>query len=167
MIVLYILGGAVISNAAEYVNDRIKTLVYVCALVPRNGDKIIDILNRDAGSAPVNSVNVNRDQMSIELNLDKIEEVMYNGCEKDDVAYAKGKIIPQPLNPLQETIIMAQKLYRTVERIGVLCTEDRSLSPALQEKMYKDAGCSIRFLQSGHAPYFSKAEELGNILLGC
>jgi hypothetical protein len=54
-----------------------------------------------------------------------------------------------------------------MDRIGVVCTIDRSLSPSFQEKMYKEAGCKIEFIESGHAPYYSNVTELSKILLTC
>jgi hypothetical protein len=39
------------------------------------------------------------------------------------------------------------------------------IAPALQEKMYANAKCEMKYLNSGHAPFFSKAEELSWILM--
>ena len=38
-------------------------------------------------------------------------------------------------------------------------------APALQEKMYAQAKCEITYLDSGHAPFFSKAEELSRMMM--
>lgn len=161
------LGGAIVTKAAEFVSERIKKLVYVCAIVPKNEDVIASLLNSDTGPESENNVTVNKSEMFIELNLQKIDTVLYNGCEKSDIAYAKQNIVPQPLLPFTEPIIIKQEIFKKVDRVGIVCTEDNSLSPAFQEKMYKDGGCRIEYLESGHAPYFSKAEELGGMLMAC
>jgi hypothetical protein len=161
------LGGAIITNVAEYAHDRINKLVYVCAIVPKNGDKAGELLKSDAGSETKSTITINKIKMHIELNIDKIDEVLFNGCEKDDIAYAKKRLVPQPFIPFTESIIIKQENFKKVDRVGVVCTEDRSLSPSFQVKMYKDAGCRTVFLKSGHAPYFSKAEELTKILSAC
>jgi hypothetical protein len=161
------LGGAVVTNAAEYVSEKLKKLVYVCAIVPKNGDIISTLLSGDGGPELENAVTVNKLEKYIELNFEKIDKLIYNGCEEGDIAYAKKHIVNQPLIPFTEPIIIKQENYKKVDRVGIVCSDDKSLSPVFQEKMYKDAGCRLEFLKSGHAPYFSKAEELSKILLAC
>lgn len=51
--------------------------------------------------------------------------------------------MPQPFIPFTEPIILEKEIFKKLDRIGIVCTEDKSLSPAIQEKMYRNAGCRI------------------------
>jgi pimeloyl-ACP methyl ester carboxylesterase len=161
------LGGAIITNAAEYVHERIEKLVYVCAVVPKNGDKVSDLLKSDASPEIESVSSINKIKMHIELDYDKIEKAIFNGCKEEDIDIANRHLVPQPLKPFLEPIILEKENYRKLDRLGIVCSEDKSLRPVFQEKMYKEAGCIIKVIESGHAPFFSKAEELSKILLGC
>jgi pimeloyl-ACP methyl ester carboxylesterase len=161
------LGGAIITNAVEYVHNKIEKLVYVCAIVPKNEDKVGELLKSCSVPETNNPITINKFEMHIEVNFDKVNDVLFNGCDKDDIAYAIKMMVPQPFIPFTEPIIIKQENFKKINRIGVVCTEDRSLPPVFQEKMYNDAGCKMKFIKSGHAPYFSKAKELSKILLDC
>lgn len=161
------LGGAIITKATENFINKVAKIVYVCAIVPESGDKVGELLERDSISDTNNSTTIDKVKMQIEVDFDKIDELLFNGCDKSDIAYAKKYMVPQPLIPFTEPIVLERDKCENLDRIGVVCTIDKSLSPALQEKMYKNARCKIAFLKSGHAPYFSKADELTEILLGC
>jgi len=69
---------------------------------------------------------------------------------------------PQSILPISAPL--RRSPGRSVRRIGVVCQRDRALTPDFQEKMYRRAGCEIRYLDSGHAPFFSRPRELVDIL---
>jgi len=73
-------------------------------------------------------------------------------------------LVPEPLIPVMTPIVLPQEKFKSVERIGIVCTEDQAITPEYQKKMYEEAGCKIRTLNSGHSPFFSKASELTQIL---
>ncbi|WP_342344920.1 alpha/beta fold hydrolase [Sphingomonas sp. CFBP 13603] len=51
-------GGITISNVAETIPERIKTLVYVAAFLPRDGVSLLDMAKTDAGSLVVPHLHV-------------------------------------------------------------------------------------------------------------
>lgn len=161
------LGGAVITAAAETAYHLISKLVYVCAVIPEHGERVGEILDRDSGAGPENGITVNKEKMCLELDKKVLDRTLMNGCDKEDISFAKRHVVPQPLLPFTEPISLEKEHYRKVDRTGIVCTQDRSLSPTIQQKMYERAGCRIKFLDSGHAPYFSRAEELSEILIDC
>lgn len=48
-------------------------------------------MKSDSTSEVNNSIQINKEKMQIEVNFEKIEELIFNGCDKDDIAYAKKK----------------------------------------------------------------------------
>jgi pimeloyl-ACP methyl ester carboxylesterase len=159
------MGGAIITAAMEHIQQKVERLVYVCALVPRNGDSIGKLLDFDFGSQLKKAFVLKKEDGFAELFPDVLDELVYNGCSKKDIAFAKKRIVPQPVKPLGAPIELNQTYGKSVERIGIVCTEDRSLSPGFQERMYAQAGCKITHLASGHMPLFSKAKEVSEILM--
>jgi pimeloyl-ACP methyl ester carboxylesterase len=159
------LGGAIITCAMETIYQQVDRLVYVCALIPRNGDTIGKMLEADPGSGLKGAFSLNEREKSAELIADKIDDVVYNGCEKEDILYAKKRIVPQSIVPMSAPITLKKGMFKKTARTGIVCTQDRSLTPAYQETMCKNSGCAIRYLKSGHAPFFSQAGELGEILM--
>jgi pimeloyl-ACP methyl ester carboxylesterase len=156
-------GGAVITRAINDMRGRnIEKAIYVCAIVPQNGDVARSILDSDTGSELKKAFKMNQEKTCVELIPEIIDEVIFNGCSAEDIQYAKERIVPQPVMPLSVPIILEKN--DGVRRIGIVCRKDKSLTPALQEKMYANAKCEIKYLDSGHAPFFSKAEELSRIV---
>jgi hypothetical protein len=106
---------------------------------------------------------MDQEKLCVELIPELSKEVIFNECSAEDIQYAQERIVPQPVIPLSTPIILEKN--DDVKRVGIVCTKDKSLTPALQEKMYARANCEITYLDSGHAPFFSKAEELSRILM--
>ena len=53
-------GGLVIAKIAELARDRISRLAFVDALAPQPGEKVTDIVQRDANSAPYDTTALTR-----------------------------------------------------------------------------------------------------------
>jgi hypothetical protein len=47
-----------------------------------------------------------------------------------------------------------------------VCTEDKAVTPFIQQKMYKETICEeVYQMQTSHSPFFSKPQELCDIIL--
>ncbi|MDG5816815.1 alpha/beta fold hydrolase [Chitinispirillales bacterium ANBcel5] len=155
------LGGAVITKVLECIDSNlVQKVIYVCAMVPANGGVIGKLLDAEQELKKVTKIDKSR--MCIDL-LPGFWEVVFNRCSSEDITYAQKRIVPQPLLPLSVPISIKAK--GAIKKIGIVCNNDLSLSPKTQETMYKNAGCELKTLDSGHAPYFSHAKELSAILM--
>ncbi|MBN2038146.1 MAG: alpha/beta fold hydrolase [Chitinispirillaceae bacterium] len=157
------MGGIVVSLAAQRVKEKIQQLFFVAALVPRPGDTIKGLLDRDKKSKLKKCFTVNADGMHAVLVPDTIDRFLYNGCNDDDIVFAKKRLVPQPLAPMTEVIDMELEYFKKVWKTGIVCTNDRSLHRDLQEIMYMRAGCRLDYLPSGHMPLFSHDEEIARM----
>ena len=157
------MGGIVVSLAAEWVREKIQQLFFVAALVPRPGDTITGLLNRDKKSRLKECFTVNKDEMHAVLVPDTIDEIVYNGCEYEDIMFAKKHLVPQPIALMTQVIDMDWEYFKKVWKTAIVCTKDRALHQDLQEIMYIRAGCGLDYLPSGHMPLFSHAEEIGSM----
>lgn len=158
------LGGAVITGVIDRMEPgRIRKACFVSAFIPRNGESAGELLKADKGSELQSCFSFGPGNMSVELIPDRLADIVYNGCSEEDTAYARSRVVPQSILPIDAPL--RRLPGRSVRCIGVVCQRDRALTPAFQENMYRRAGCEeIRYLDSGHAPFFSRPRELADIL---
>jgi hypothetical protein len=65
------------------------------------------------------------------------------------------------ITPLQLT----EKNYGRVPRVYIECTEDKAVTPFIQNKMYTEMPCEkVYSLPTSHSPFFSRPKELVEIL---
>lgn len=158
------LGGAVIEKAIDELDDsKLAKAIFVSAFIPKDGDIVGEILKSDEGSELRDCFKLNEDGTAVELIPEKIADVVYNGCRAEDVQMATAKIVSQSVVPIGTPVRIKNR--KDIRRIGIVCKKDKSLTPGTQKKMYRAAGCELRYLDSGHAPFFSHDEELAEILL--
>jgi len=157
-------GGAVIEKVIDELDSsKVLKAFFVSGFIPKDGENAGELLRADVGSRLMESFRINKDAMTVELILDKIGETIYNGCEEADIEYAKLNVVPQSVIPIGTPMRIQSK--KQIKRVGILCRHDKALTPETQERMYKNAGCEIRYLDSGHAPFFSHADELAELLV--
>ena len=94
------LGGIPISVAGEKAPDRVKTLVYLSAFLPRDGETLIDIENRNPKQVVPKSMIFDSERISGAIMLDKVREIFYHDCSEADVAFATERLRPQAVAAL-------------------------------------------------------------------
>lgn len=159
------LGGAVIEKAIDEIQEiKIEEAFFVCGFVPQNGDIVAELLKADTGSKLVDCFITNKDGTAVELILEKTADIIYNGCNNEDIQIAKSRFVSQSVNPIRTPIIINKQ--KNIKRTGIICKLDKSITPETQEKMYRNGKCKLKYLNSGHAPFFSHSVELSQILMG-
>jgi pimeloyl-ACP methyl ester carboxylesterase len=106
------LGGVIITKAVEHIFNKVERIVYVCALVPKNGDTAGGLLGSESATETGGFYSIDNTNMHIEVDFRKIDNALFNGCAKDDIAYAKNLIVRQPLIPFTESIIINDENYK-------------------------------------------------------
>jgi predicted alpha/beta hydrolase family esterase len=105
---------------------------------------------------------MSKKDLTIELIFEKARTIYYNGCSDEDFEFARGLILPQSIIPFS-TPLELQNNKRT-NSVGIVSENDKFLSPDYQRLMHKKAGCKIRSIASGHAPFFSIFSQLAEML---
>lgn len=162
------LGGAVITQTAAEVPQKISKLVYVAGFIPQNGKSVLDYSQMDTASLLPASLQLSDDRtlagiVNPEINLPKIFAQDASETQKKFLVekYKAEPTIPlgTPLNYKPEDFNAAGKKYY------IYTTEDNTITYNFQQKMAKDAGISNTVsIQSGHSPFISKSAELTNML---
>jgi pimeloyl-ACP methyl ester carboxylesterase len=159
------LGGRTVSAAAEARPDRVRALVYLAALVPQI-----------AGQAPPpvpGKGNVIRegfvptaDGASVTISRAAAMEGFYSGTAADDAERAYARLVPQPLGPMRDPLVVTRERWGSVPAHYILTLQDRGIPVAAQRAMAAAMpGVVTHELRSDHSPFYSCPEELVRILL--
>jgi pimeloyl-ACP methyl ester carboxylesterase len=84
---------------------------------------------------------------------------LYSDLSEAQVDRAIAKLVPQSLRSFGETVTTAG--WRAIPSTYVVCTDDLSIPPALQEFLSTRAA-AVERLPSGHSPFLSMPSELAN-----
>jgi pimeloyl-ACP methyl ester carboxylesterase len=156
------MSGMVISKVAEEIPERIKHLVYLAAVVPKDNEALIDLLTKER-------------QETLQKLHGKVKEVfgtleqlrpMYftdlDGEEKE--SYLK-QLTPQPLAPFFEKIHFNQFPRIPVPKTYILGLRDKSLPPELTRKFAERLEVTPVEIDAGHDMMVSRPDEVAKALL--
>jgi len=159
------LGGLVISAVAEARPARIRRLVFVAGLLPRDGDSLVRICSVDPDN-PISSASVRTpDGKCVTIDPERLQELFYPDCPAEDLAVARERLGPEPLAALFGTVHVTPEGFGSVPRAYIHCTHDIPLPLFVQERMVAASPCeTLLTLESGHSPFFAAPERLATYL---
>ena len=159
------MGGIAISHAAARCPQNVERLVYLGAFAPADGQSLMDLV-----AYPESADDQVQAHMVVEgdppvgiLPPDGARIALFNCATEEQANWGAGRLGPQPLAPMQQPMKIepanAEKFAR-LPRAYVVCTQDRSIPPAMQQRMLKDLGCEpVIELDADHWPWMSRTEE--------
>lgn len=165
LLVGHSMGGIVVAQVASRQPARVKAAVFVAALLPQDGESLLDLIRRQDGPGvqpfvrpgPVPGTTVLAPEAAGALFPDATPRA---------AAAAMGAMSPQS-NKAQTDKAVVGPGFARVPRAYVFCTQDRVVTPALQRAMVAASPCEAEFtLDCGHVPQLTKPAELAAILAG-
>ncbi len=87
------MAGVVISQAAEQCPERIRTLVYLAAYLPRDGESLLQLALTDAGSQITPALVLDEAHGYHYLREDARPAALYHDCSPADVARAQSLLV--------------------------------------------------------------------------
>ncbi|QMU56458.1 MAG: alpha/beta fold hydrolase [Candidatus Mycalebacterium zealandia] len=160
------MAGCIISQVAERRPDKIRTLVYVAAVLLQNGQSLHDVISKDEESLVPPNLVVSEDEKTVLLKDDMIKPALYAQCSDEDVAQAKLLLTKQALAPLVTPVEISDGNFGSVKRAYVECSKDRTFSIKSQRMMQSALPCDPVFtIDTDHSPAMSAVEELSRHLL--
>lgn len=154
-------GGLVITQAAERSPDAIRRLVYVAALLPGDGESMLQLAQTNPDSVVLQNLMVDRASGTARVRDEAIREAFFGDCTEKDVRFARRRMLPEPLVPLGTPVHVTPERFGRVPRIYVEALEDRAMTPAFQKRMYEASPCDkVLTMQTSHSPFFSEPDEL-------
>ncbi|MGQ7885411.1 alpha/beta fold hydrolase [Paenibacillus sp. WC2504] len=97
------MGGIVVSQAAEYRPNRIKSLVYLTAFLLQNGQNMLVF-------PPNPNMRVFEGGSTINVPADKAKDTFYNNCLDEELVGAVSRLQVQATNPFVTPVCLTQKI---------------------------------------------------------
>jgi pimeloyl-ACP methyl ester carboxylesterase len=155
------MGGMVITAAAERRPEKVRALVYLCAFLPGDGDTLMALAGGDSTSLVLPNLEVSEERGLATVRDDGIAPAFYGRCSASDVAWAKARLVPQALDPLNSPLHVTPGRAGRIPRDYVECLEDKAIPIALQRSMVASHPCRRVFtIQTDHSPFLSAVDEL-------
>jgi len=158
-------NGIMISQAAEYIPGKIEKLIYLAAYLVPNGKTQREYSLQDTGGVLKPYVTMYPELQAHTLQPAIYKEGLYHDCDDSITEMAKLLLSYEPVEsgicPLQLT----DENFGSVPRYYIECTEDRAVTPFIQQKMYTETPCrKVYKMATSHSPFFSKPAELVALL---
>jgi pimeloyl-ACP methyl ester carboxylesterase len=160
------MGGASTSQFAELHPRELQEVVYVSAVVPRNGESATSTLLQagpDSALLADGAFVVAEDQ-TVTIPPEHARAGFYGRCQEADVRAALRRICPEPILPLTAPLQLGPS-FTAVKKSYVGATHDNAVPPALQHVLAERAGATFQRIDSDHSPFYSARNELVHILL--
>lgn len=159
-------NGIMISQAAEYRPDKIEKLVYLAAYLIPNGKTQREYSIQDTEGWLKPYVTQHPETASHTLQNEIYKEGLYHDCDDTITELAKVLLSHEPVESGITPLELTDENFGRVPRVYIECTEDRAVTPFIQQKMYTETLCEkVYKLATSHSPFFSKPQELVDILL--
>lgn len=150
-------GGAVITVAGT--RDKVKGLVYVAALEPKEGESVSQLLS--SVPAPSNDVVATLDD-HLYVEPSKFAADFAGDLIKNRTDFMAAS---QPFAAKAAfTATVSDAAWHTKPTWAVLTTDDHVLSPDLQRSMYQRAGSKVTEIKASHLVYISQPEQVAKVI---
>lgn len=157
------MAGGVITRTAEARPASIDTLVYLSAILPRDGASLLEMgqAEENADSLVGQHMMVDEQRGVADLPDDVVRDAFYSDCTDEDEALARALLRPEPLGPYNEPIHTSEERFGSVPRVYIETLEDNALTPTFQASMYADRPCKeIYTLETSHSSFLSAPDAL-------
>lgn len=163
------MGGMVITQAAALVPRQVKSLVFVCAFMPHDGQALLDLTGLPEGAEDQIQANlvVDGEPPVATMPREACRDAIFNCCTDEQLAWALERVGPQPLAPFTSPVQVPAGSLDGIGRAYVLCSEDHSIPPVLQRRMIREHGVTaVVELATDHLPMASATDDLVTALDG-
>jgi pimeloyl-ACP methyl ester carboxylesterase len=161
-------GGITISNVAEAAPERIAALVYLSAYLPKDGESLQSLAQTDADSALGKDGNfvMSPDYAYASIKQESGADIFGNDASPADRAAIAKSLIREPLAPMATPIKLTADRFGRVPKYYIETTEDRTVSPSLQQRMIAASGVKRVFkINAGHASYITQSADVARAIL--
>ena len=152
-------AGFVISGVADKCPGRIGTLLYLDAIVPADGEMLIDHLSPEFTSAIHDGAERTGDGYLV-----PIPTMDFLGVGSEHAAWVQRRLTPQPIGTALQRIRLGAN-GASVRKVYIHC-DHPSIEPTHRSKrrVLADPAWSHYFLQTGHDPFVTAPGPLCDVL---
>ena len=149
-------AGFPISAAAEAAPEKIKTLVYVAAYLPKDGQTLLDLGNSDKDSKIGPHLLVMKDKGVIVIEYGARADLFCNDCPPEVRKALPDQIVDEPLGPLVTPIHLTAANFGKVDKVYIHTAKDQVVSPWLQDQMVAATPVRLALTEdTGHTAFIT------------
>ena len=161
------LAGAVISQVAELMPEKIERLIYAAGFLLKDGDSVIEAMQRDPDGEFLPELVFSEDQSSVTAAPEVWRDKAFHDVDETKIV----EVLPlvdhaQSTEPFAAKVQLSDEKFGSVRKIYIRTALDKMVSPKLQDEMvgnwHVDA---VHVLQAGHFPTLSMPNELAELML--
>lgn len=161
------LAGAVISQVAEIIPERIDRLIYVSAVLLKNGGTPVAVMQADPGGELLPNVIFSEDGSYAEVTEETVRNVLLNDVK--DEAYLNSIVgeflFKQATEPFMAEAQLSEEKFGSVAKHYIKASMDKVMSLEAQDKMISNWQVeSVVTLESGHFSLISMPEKLAEAI---
>lgn len=161
-------GGITISNAAESFPSKIKTLVYLSAYLPQNGESLLSLAQQDRDSllGKPGNLEFNADYSVASIHESAKADVFANDAVGADRETIVASLIPEAAGPQGTPLTLSAENFGSVRKVYIETTKDQCVSPFLQEHMISNGDVSkVLKIDAGHAAFVTQPVAVANAII--
>ena len=160
MLVGHSYGGAIIT-AAGFANPNVKTLVYIAAMAPDEGEAVGELLHRGAPHANAPALVPDEDAF-LWMSVKGFDEAVAHESSAGDALLMAATQRPIAITCVQEQ--MTQPAWKEKPSWFLVAERDRMIAPETQEFMAHRTGGHILALEVDHTPLASAPDRVVEII---
>ena len=154
-------GGIVIADAAEKAPAKIKTLVFMAAYLPHDGDSLVSLAMQDPDAKIGPHLQIKKEQGIASIEYSARADLFANGGPEGLRKAIPDLILDEPLAPLATPVHVTAARFGTVDKVYIHTAMDQVISPAFQAKMVAATPVRAEYtLQTGHTPFLTDPDGL-------
>jgi pimeloyl-ACP methyl ester carboxylesterase len=149
-------GGIVISDVAEAKPNKVRSLVYLAAYLPKDGDSLLSLATADKDAKIGPHLNIDKDHGMASVEKGARADLFANDGPEKLRQIIPGLILDEPLGPLATPVKLTAAAYGSIPKFYIHTARDQVVSPWLQASMI--AATPVRgeeTLDTGHTPFLT------------
>lgn len=149
------MGGMVISEAAARASDAFQALAYLAAFLPRDGERLVLLANKDKHSQLAGAIKPHIFKGSTSLVLDRLDVAFFNDCSTEEGAKGKALLQENPVRPFLARVHLNDQ-FELLSKHYIRCLADQAITPPHQEwKASRYQLNSMQDIDCGHMANFT------------
>jgi pimeloyl-ACP methyl ester carboxylesterase len=158
-------NGIMISQVAEYRPNKIEKLIYLAAYLIPNGKTQREYSVQDLEGVLKPYVVLDEKLQASTLKPEIYKAGLYHDCDENITQLAKLLLSHEPIESGVTPLYLTEENFGSIPKYYIECTEDKAVTPYIQKVMYTETLCDkVYSLPTSHSPFFSKPQELSDIL---
>jgi pimeloyl-ACP methyl ester carboxylesterase len=161
------MAGAVISQVAELIPEKVERLIFAAAFLLKDGDTVLAAMQRDPAGEFLPEITFSEDQSYASASEETFRDKAFHDVDEALIRHSFPLMMErQATEPFLAKAILSDKKFGSVPKTYIRTSIDKMVSPVLQEEMIGNWEVDqVHVLPSGHFPTLSMPEKLAEAML--